>query len=595
MRKTIALIVAVILLAAAALLLLRPEQSSQREPEKLADSHSGMPDDWNRVIAYVPLDDRTDNIDNVIYTAEASGYRVVMPGSELIHTCLDGQETNPDGTQYGSREALLEWVREMDERGCDLFLLSLDQLMSGGLVNSRAVGGSLPLEFADGTVMSEDEAFDSFILALGEDENNRVYLFDSVMRLASTVGYQGLDYDEYTALRAYGKVARPELTGAELTLGNIFAAYPLSADGATPAKELAGDAAMQSVLSDEVIESYLAARERKLELLDHVLKALENKAQFKLLVGIDDSSNTPSIQTNELAYISGSMGENAALIGGPDCLARLLVGCIAQDEYGCGVRIYVEYIGGSEDLPSSDYNSCTLKETVDSHMKLYKAVYADENEAELQVIVMTKPDDESRCDEYCAALVEKLSYNAENHIPTVLIEASNNAYGKTLEEALLEKADLAGLLGFSGKYYQANVVGAGFSMGYSRYLYLRCCDEKSSACHEAQLRQLTLSLEMSYAYAIDSRDRLNAFADSLGLDGNNLVCGEDDREKITAKLEELMGIYGEPILDNLKNGAVLCGLEPWEARQVEDVSVSDFYMPWSRTFEISFSIAAALK
>ena len=87
-------------------------------------------------IAYVPLDDRPDNVGRVVYLAESLGYVLEMPEADWYHTCLDGQPTNANGTQYGNRAALYEWVLEQEAAGCDRYVLFLDQLLSGGLVNS---------------------------------------------------------------------------------------------------------------------------------------------------------------------------------------------------------------------------------------------------------------------------------------------------------------------------------------------------------------------------------------------------------------------------------------------------------------------------
>lgn len=66
---------------------------------------------------------------------------------------------------------------------------------------------------------------------LAADENNQVWLLDTVMRLAATTGYGGFGLNEYNALRTYGMAARPHLEGAELTVENIVADYPLGTDG----------------------------------------------------------------------------------------------------------------------------------------------------------------------------------------------------------------------------------------------------------------------------------------------------------------------------------------------------------------------------
>ena len=80
-------------------------------------------------VAYVPLDDRPVNADRVEYLAESLGYRLSMPEEDLYRTRLDGQGTNPNGTPYGDRAALYDWLWEQEEAGCDRYVLSLDQLL----------------------------------------------------------------------------------------------------------------------------------------------------------------------------------------------------------------------------------------------------------------------------------------------------------------------------------------------------------------------------------------------------------------------------------------------------------------------------------
>ncbi|MGM9663149.1 MAG: DUF4127 family protein [Oscillospiraceae bacterium] len=549
-------------------------------------------DEWKNVIAYVPLDDRTDNMEDVIYLAEASGYRIVLPEGDSYCTRLDGQSLNSNGTQYGDREALFTWVREMDEQGCDLFLLSLDQLFSGGLVNSRAMSRGEDLRFDDGSVMTEEEAFDAFILSLTEDEDNRVYLFDSVVRLASTVGYGGFGEEEYYALREYGMVARPALSGRMLTLENIFANYPYAADGETPAEDALGDDTYRDLLTEEVLEDYLGARRRKLTLTDHVIRAVKESGQgrIQLIVGIDDSSNTANIQYNELNYIEQALDGSGCLMTGLDSLARLLIGRIAQEDYGCRVKAAVRYFGGGEELSSSEYDRYNLRETVDFHMDFYRAEEVSPQEAELQVLVMTAPAEEGKKAQYCEELVSALEYNQARSIPTVLIEASNNAYGETLEEMLFERADFAKLLAFAGKYDQAVVTGVGFAMGFSRYLYLRYAGEQTEGCDRAHVRQIANALALSYAYILHTRYELNLYIQSLGYNYNNILPDRRSGELIQEKLNELFFAACAPIGENLSGDSVLTSLRPAAEKQVSSVRFSDVYFPWGRTFEVSFTV-----
>lgn len=591
MLKKLCAAAAALLLAGALIWALIPPREVPPVLDSLETDAGGV-DDWENVIAYVPLDDRTDNLEDVIYLAEASGYRIVMPEGDVYCTKLDGQAVNSNGTQYGDREALMTWVREMDRQGCDLFLLSLDQLFSGGLVNSRAISAEQPLVFDDGAVMSETEAFDAFILSLAEDPENRVYLFDSVVRLASTVGYQGFDVEEYYALRAYGMAARPALEGDALTLENIFAAYPYAEDGVVPAEETLENDAYRSVLTEDVIADYLGVRMRKLKLLDYVISALKTAEHdnIHLLIGIDDSSNTANIQYNELHYIERQLGRGSTLLTGLDSLARLLVGQIAQESYGRQVKTSVRYVGGSQSIPSSEFDRYTLEETVDLHMDLFRAIRVPEAEAELQILVMTAPAEPEKAQDYCEELISTLERNSEAHIPTVLIEASNNAYGDMLEQMLFDRVDFAQLMAFAGKYDQANVTGAAFAMGFSRYLYLACRPEKEDACDIAQVRQLANSMALTYPYILHTRQQLNEYIKKLGGNYNNILPNQTTDKLIQRKLEALFLPGCETVCENLRGTRLVTSLAPYAEKTVTDLSITDVYFPWNRTFELSFTI-----
>lgn len=550
-------------------------------------------ENWNNVIAYVPLDDRTDNMEDVVYLAEASGYRVVMPEGDMYCTKLDGQGNNTHGTPYGDRAALMEWVREMDEKGCDLFLLSLDQLFSGGLVNSRAMSRGEDLVFSDGTVLSEADAFDAYILPLADDPANRIYMFDSVVRLASTVAYQGFGEAEYYALREYGMVARPALEGEELTLENVFANYPYAADGVTPAEDALGEMKYRDTLTEQMLEDYLGARVRKLTLTDHVIDAIhgcENQ-NIQLLIGIDDSSNTENIQYNELHYLEQQLGQGSTLLTGLDSLARLLVGRMAQETYDYRVKASVRYVGGSEGIPSSEFDRYTLEEVVDLHMDLFRAIRVPEAEAELQIVVMTAPHKWGIADACCEELVSLLEYNIANRIPTVFIEASNNAYGEQLEQMLRERVDFAGLVAYAGKYDQANVTGASFAMGFSRYLYLRCCEEKNPWADVSQIKQIANSMVLT-SYILNTRYDLNVYIRDMGHNYQNILANSREMRLILERLAALFEKDCEWVENNLLGTELMTDLSPLGTMAVTEVNIRDVYFPWNRTFEISFSIDA---
>lgn len=76
-------------------------------------------------------------------------------------------------------------------------------------------------------------------------------------------------------------------------------------------------------LTEAQVSSYLAARERKLGLSERMLHTVQcgGYEHFRVLIGIDDSSEEESIQKNEIAYLRSQLRLGDALLSGVDDLA----------------------------------------------------------------------------------------------------------------------------------------------------------------------------------------------------------------------------------------------------------------------------------
>ena len=435
------------------------------EPVEQETPQAGAP-----VIAYVPLDDRPDNAERVVYLAESLGYELAMPERDLYRTRLDGQPPNENGTQYGDRGALYEWVAKQEAAGCDRYILSLDQLLSGGLVSSRAMTGENPVTLSSGETLVEAELLTAVIDLLAADENNRIWLLDTVMRLAATTGYGGFGLNEYNALRTYGMAPRPHLEGTDLTIGNIVADYPLGADG-TPVPVEA-----EEPLPEGAVENYLASRERKLRLSDAMFQALEETAdgQFRVLIGIDDSSEEDSIQKNEVAYLRAQLRQGDALLSGVDDLAFKAVTKLCLEEYGWeGAAVSVQYFGGTEDQPACAYDYQPLEAIVAEHFDFFDLTMAEPGGEELAMLVLTQPADPAAQETYINALVQCLNDNRAAGLPTILIDAGNGTYGTAFHKALTDQAELGWLLSYAGFLDMAIVTGTALSHGVARYAFLQ--------------------------------------------------------------------------------------------------------------------------
>lgn len=536
-------------------------------------------------IAYVPLDDRPVNTDRVVYLAESLGYQVLMPDEALYHTCLDQQATNPDGTQYGDRAALFEWVLRQQQAGCHLFILSLDQLLSGGLVNSRSMT-SCPVTLSDGTALTEYELIDRLLEVLGGDQDNRVYLLDTVMRLAPTVGYDGFDLEGYEALRAYGMAARPTLSTDALNVDNIVADYKLGSDG-LPVSGYA-----DTPLPVEIIQRYLTSRARKLRLADHALKTARGMDNIQFLIGVDDSAPSASIQTSEIAYLKQAVSGRGAVLSGADEDGMLAVCRLYEDTTFNGTlpTVQVRYFGGSESGASSDYDHQAMTQIIDAHLA-YLGLRPAEEDADVQVLVLTAPSDPSRAEKYCDTLLSALKKNEKNGVPTILMDAAKNGYGAAFEKQLVKKADLGLLLGYAGFYDLANVTGISLSNGVARWLCLKQQGSCTAAQNRAFVRTLTDSLLKDICYKNQSKAVLASWVKTeQNGDPDNFANTDTDSAAVLAKLKELMDADTKPVLDNLSRSNFISSLSPYEETGLGGVVLSDYEFPWQRVFEIRMSI-----
>ena len=555
------------------------------------------------VIAYVPLDDRPDNVERVVYLAESVGYTLAMPEADLYRTRLDGQPTNENSTQYGDLAALYEWVLAQEAAGCDRYMLSMDQMLSGGLVNSRHTAETLTVTLSDGTVMTDRELLEGLLTALAEDENNRVWLLDSVMRLAPTVGYAGFGIEEYNALRSYGAAPRKEASGAELTAEAVTADYRLGSDGTVLE---AADFGLTESLADE----YLSARRRKLELSDRMMEVVSGGeyGSFRVLIGIDDSSEEDSIQKNEIAYLRSRLRKGDALLSGVDDLAFKAVAKLYLEESGWNgrtVQVGVTYFGGTEDKPACDYDYKPLREIVEEHLAFFgvSQLSGGSGAADIELLVLTQPDteayeavgmsqaeqDRQKKNAY-TNLIDWLGTFRNRQIPVILIDAGNGAYGNAFQEALTEETELGYLLSYAGFLDMAIVTGTALSHGIARYAFLQN-GKQTESTERAFARTLADSVIKDFCYKHVVRENLlTCIRNELGGDPNNFWMPEIDRETVQARLESGMAPATEAVVKNLERSNFISSLEPYEERGWGSVTLSNYRFPWDRAFEIGMDM-----
>lgn len=539
------------------------------------------------VVAYVPLDDRPDNVERVQYLAWSLGYDLQMPQADDYRTRLQGQPLNENGTQYGDRADLYQWVLEQEESGCDRYILSMDQLLSGGLVNSRSMWEHEAVTLSDGTTLTEPELLSLLLETLARDGNNQVWLLDSVMRLAPTVGYDHWDLDGYNALRSYGMAGRPVLEGQALTVENIEADYRLGSDGSQLSLGEFG-------LEEWEVEEYLSARSRKLELAGQMMETVtgDGYGNFHVLIGIDDSSEEDSIQKNEIAYLRSLLRQGDALLSGVDDLAFKAVTRLYLDEQGWdGATATVRYYGGTEDQPACAYDYKPLQEIMAEHFDFFDL--QESPDGELQILVLTQPLDEAAAQNYCNSLSMDLRRCQIQGQPVIVIDAGNGRYGTMFHEILTEHTELGGFLSYAGFLDMAIVTGTALSHGVARYARLEA-GRPSDAENRAFARTLADSILKDFCYKNIVRDKLLTYIrGDLGANPDNFWQPDTDRNAIRQMLEREMEECTKPVIRNLESSNMAVVPDPAPSGDRigwGSVLLGNYRFPWDRAFEIGMEI-----
>ena len=531
------------------------------------------------VLAYVPLDNRTVNVDRVIYEAESAGFQVVMPDADLYTTRLDGQPYNSNGTQFGDSQKLLDWILEMDKT-TDYFVISLDQLLSGGLVNSRTMNSR--------NITKEKKMIDAIVQL---SQNNHVYIIDTVARLATcTVGYQGSTLETYNYLRDYSIKPRPVLKDEGLKINNIVSDYARDENY----KEVKVGSSYT-----KVVGNLLRTRERKLNLIDYILSE-DASGKIKYFIGIDDSSSQNTIQTNEINYIKKKMGDRGLIYSGTDELGMMAALGLMIDYYGYNVNAAAVYFGETESSGSgSVYDMETVRDNIEKHLKSINVNLVEKENADIEIVVLTAPSKTILNAKYISRMIDYINNNISKGIPTIVINSAPSAYSGNLEYRMIRECEMSMMLSYSSWGTVGNSIGLALCNGISRYLYLHSRDNSSDAADIAFLKGLIFSYEKDISYIRGGgKDLFNTYLASKGWSASNFYQDDEQVKTVNADLENILKISDynvtvNDIIDNLTDCRYFKGLGG-ECGIIGKIGLSNYSAPFFRTYEIRFDINVKL-
>ncbi|NGZ75165.1 DUF4127 family protein [Saccharibacillus alkalitolerans] len=447
-------------------------------------------------VAYIPLDDRPANLDDVIVQGKAAGLEVLTPDRAVIRNRMDdtaeveGTEVvGTSGAVYGSTEGVRQFLQSRAAEA-DGFIISIDMLVYGGLIGSRRLR-----EDGGGEYPAYDEAATALLDTVAglkrRYPDKPVFLLDTVMRLATTTMAEGLSIETYNESRALMMKPRAERTEFD----EILNGYDLQPDG-TPYED--------TVHFDKTL--YYNARRHKFKTNRFVLEALVRDAGADFAAfGVDDAS-TQGVQANEIHWIEaridemlgGSGGQNpdrAVILPDADGLGHALMARMAARLHANAQpvkpAVAVRYFGrdGSEIVNAYEYMD--VHTNILRHIDIAGGTYsgdgrspaASETDAaafELELVALTSED-------AVDGAVAHLEANRAANRPTLVVDFTRGgSSGAVVTPKLLNTPATGSLLGYSGWNTAGNKIGISLGMALSRFFFLK---------KETQERQLGPALD----------------------------------------------------------------------------------------------------
>ena len=152
----------------------------KKEKEQKTKTESYKSSMAGEVVAYVPIDDRPIHTTRIEYLARSAGFELKMPEAKNYRTHIGTGENSyaEYNTKYGNPAKISSWLVDLDKEGCDYFIISLDQMFSGGLVSSQYISDE------EITIYGQKmDYYKKVIESLLADANNHIYIIDSICLL----------------------------------------------------------------------------------------------------------------------------------------------------------------------------------------------------------------------------------------------------------------------------------------------------------------------------------------------------------------------------------------------------------------------------
>gem|GEM_PF-2919127 len=554
----------------------------------------------NKTVMLVPLDDRPMNTDTVKKAAAAAGLKLIMPPKSIIATSLQEDYTGT-GSHGGDASAVIQWIKDNDHLA-DGFIFSADMIHSGGLVESRSLSPAYSTSQGTSNLNIIDEIDKAF-------PNKPIYVFDSVMRFASTLEYEGLTEKDYENFRTFGKIPRNLNSSSH---ANVKANYDVAYAKDNPA---GGGKIQFANISEATKSKYYAARARKFDLNKVVVdKTAAGKIDYAVF-GVDDSNTLENtVQTNEINWLTWQQNNvlgvaKSRIVSDIDGISLNLLARMTKELYNQpSLKYYVEYFGtdGKTTVIKDEYAYENVHATLKKQIEINGGTYVtDKNSADVSILVL------SPASIYRGALVSAYESNMVNSIPTVVLDFYSAHADSYIMSNILAGTNASRMLAYSAWNTLGNRMGIALGTAGSRMNFMKY-ETNPTKLRDASKAFASLSIDRiieDYSYKSNRQENVkneiintykgNEWNMKSGVPGQSSTMSASQIKAIdnfmltqmqAAQNEVVKSFSGRRVIEKI-NGPRSLGLVFFSSAPT--LTDSDVSLPWNRYFEAQIDTGAS--
>ena len=513
----------------------------------------------SKKILLVPLDGRPPCQQFVIDAGRIAGFEIITPPSELQDYY----------SQPGDTEGLRQWL-QTNADGTDGIMLSIDQLLYGGLLASRE------------KEKTPDE-IQSMLQFLGDLHTAcpdvPIYAFSILPRQTPPDTIDG--YQERKDLLAYSRI-----------IGRQAVGLPIDTDELTRLK---------AAIPPGSMNRYLARFKENENLNRQLLQLTKNGVLSQLILGQDDGEpySIPNIEKNQLRQFMKQLQLNQPqvfLTHGADEIALSILAGIQNQQTGFRPRILVRYNDTSTADCIMPYMAISTEETVREKIALLGGTSVSTPEESDFTLLVSANDAEAGTMDSRRSIVRELQASRQTQQPTALVDLSKHFQAQETVLPLLIGTGypLNTLIAYAGWNTTSNSVGTALAQAS---LFISANRQATSrdeaiALTAANLTFLQNRIMEDYFYLKEDIDGINQSLQKAGYINTADLDLEHNWRWANAMLQQAT----ERHLASYKHTKAFRTPTAFTAPagnfslMMQDMSVNVSY-PWPRTFEIRLQTA----